>query len=198
MRGLGMTPVLPAFSGFVPTAFETHYPKSKFHHESWMWFNQTVMLDPLDSKFPEIGSSFIAEYVKEFGETDHVYNCDLYNEMNPDNTTEAYIRESGAAVYKAMLMADPKAVWMMQGWLFQSDFWLGNNSARAKALLESVDIGSMIVLDLDSTSDEHYTQLDSYFGQPFIFNDLNNFGGQMGINGRIGSINSLLVEARNM
>ena len=53
MRGLGMTPVLPAFSGFVPTAFEVHYPKSKFHHESWMWFNQTVMLDPLDSGINE-------------------------------------------------------------------------------------------------------------------------------------------------
>ena len=56
----------------------------------------------------------------------------------------------------------------------------------------------MIVLDLDSTHDEHYTRLNSYFGQPFIYNDLNNFGGQIGINGRIEKIQKQIIEARTM
>ena len=30
MRGFGMTPVLPAFSGFVPPAFQTRFPDSKY------------------------------------------------------------------------------------------------------------------------------------------------------------------------
>ena len=172
------------------------------------------MLDPLDPKFAQIGAAFINEYVREFDGTDHVYNCDLFNELTPDNSTAAYIKESGAAVYQAMLQSDPKAVWMMQvggvgmvglehiydhhklqGWLFNSDFW---TEERAQALLESVEIGSMIVLDLDSTHDEHYTRLNSYFGQPFIYNDLNNFGGQIGINGRIEKIQKQIIEARTM
>ena len=56
----------------------------------------------------------------------------------------------------------------------------------------------MIVLDLDSTHYEHYTRLNSYFGQPFIYNDLNNFGGQIGINGRIEKIQKQIIEARTM
>ena len=95
-------------------------------------------------------------------------------------------------------MADPKAVWIMQGWLFNEPFWTKNNATRAKALLTSVEQGSMVVLDLDSTHDEHYTRLDSYFGQPFIFNDLNNFGGNLGLFGRLPQINTGIFKARSL
>ena len=94
-----------------------------------------------------------------------------------------------------MTQGDPKAVWIMQGWLFKEPFWTRD---RARALLLSVEVGSMIVLDLDSTYDSHALELDSYFGQPFIFNDLNNFGGNIGLFGRIDSINKNVIKARNM
>ena len=80
-----------------------------------------------------------------------------------------------------MSSEDPKAVWMMQGWMFLSKFW---NPPQIKALLTSVPLGSMIILDLDSTHREQYTRTQAYHGQPFIFNDLNNFGGEIGLFGR--------------
>ena len=65
-----------------------------------------------------------------------------------------------------------------QGWLFlDSDFW---GSAQMSALLGSVARGSMLVLDLDSANREQYTRTSSYHGQPFIFNMLHTFGGQVG------------------
>ena len=91
---------------------------------------------------------------------------------------------------------DKDAVWIIQGWTFQYAFW--SKKERVKAFLSSVERGSMIVLDLASTTFDLYKQLDSYFGQPFIFNDLNNYGGNLGIVGRIDRINQRLLEARKM
>ena len=89
---------------------------------------------------------------------------------------------------------DKKAVWLIQGWLFvDNGFW---NEPQMKALLTSVPLGRMLVLDLDSTNREQYSRSKSYFGQPFIFNMLHDFGGQMALFGRKNVINSRPFEAR--
>jgi len=43
--------------------------------------------------------------------------------------------------------------------------------------------GEMLVLDLTSDVDPVYTRLESYFGQPFIFCSLQNYGGVSGLYG---------------
>ena len=106
-----------------------------------------------------------------------------------------YIRKTGEAIYSAMTKSDPKAVWVMQAWLFLSDFW---QEPQIRAILSSASLGSMILLDLDSTYREQYSRTKSYFGQPFIFNDLNNFGGSIGLFGRLDNINQRPFEARHM
>lgn len=94
--------------------------------------------------------------VTEFG-TDHVYNCDVFNEMRPASSDPLYVSSVGAAVFKAMKLADPNALWfsllflralvvvsltygfnrLMQGWLFKNDqsYWTAD---LAKAFLTSV------------------------------------------------------------
>ena len=47
---------------------------------------------------------------KEFG-TDHVYNCDAFNEMRPLQTDVEYIDSIGKSVFNAMISADPQAIW---------------------------------------------------------------------------------------
>ena len=91
---------------------------------------------------------------------------------------------------------DSKAIWIMQGWLFLSDFW---QESQIKAILSSVPMGSMIVLDLDSTFTEQFTRTKSFYSmQPFIFNDLSNSGGILGIFGRFDNINQRPFKARRM
>lgn len=46
----------------------------------------------------------------EFG-TSHVYNCDTFNEMMPSSNDPAYLRSVGAAIFGAMVKADPNATW---------------------------------------------------------------------------------------
>ena len=86
MRRLGMTPVLPAFAGHIPEALVSLYPNITYSHTKWGHFGPTYLLDATDPLFSKIGETFIHEYINEFGETDHVYNCDTFNEMNPEIT----------------------------------------------------------------------------------------------------------------
>ncbi len=62
----------------------------------------------------------------------HLYNIDLYNEMNPSSNDPAYLKSISSAVYGALKAADADAVWVMQGWLFANnpDFW-GDEQIRA-------------------------------------------------------------------
>ena len=197
MRGLGMTPVLPAFAGHIPKALVTSYPNINYTNTTWNHFGPTYLLNAEDEMFNKIGSMFLLVYTKEFGPSDSVYNCDAFNEMNPVTNDPEFIRKSGKAIYDAMSTVDENAVWIMQGWLFKhsAEFW---QPAQAKALLTSVKPGEMLVLDLASTESEVYDKLNSFYGQPFIFNDLNNYGGNTGLFGRIGRINERLFNARKM
>ncbi len=84
--------------------------------------------------FVKIGTAFINEYTKEFG-TDHIYNTDTFNEINPPSNSTTYLDKAGKAVFEAMTTADPSAVWLMQGWLFLQPFW---KNEQVEALVRSV------------------------------------------------------------
>lgn len=93
------------------------------------------------------------------------------------------------SLYSLSLAVDPQAIWLMQGWLFISDpsFWKPD---QVKALLHGVPLGRMIVLDLFAESMPVYSSTHSFYGQPFIWCMLHNFGGNSGLFGTVESINS--------
>ena len=198
MRRLGMSPVLPAFGGQVPEGLVRLHPNSSYSKTNWMRFPEkycgTYLLSPLDPLFQQIGAMFIREQTKEFG-SNHFYNCDTFNEMDPSNSSVEYLASVSRAVYGAMASADPQSVWVMQGWLFLSAWW---EPHQMEAYLTSVPRGKMLLLDLDSTNREQYTRTQSYYGQPFIFNMINTFGGAAGMFGRKNSLNTRPFQARNM
>ncbi len=89
----------------------------------------------------------------------------------------------------AFSSVDPQAIWLMQGWLFFSDavFW---RPAQIQALLHGVPFGRMIVLDLFAETEPIFSYTESFYGQPFIWCMLHNFGGNSGFFGTVESINS--------
>jgi alpha-N-acetylglucosaminidase len=155
MRGLGMTPALSAFAGHVPANFTKYVPTANVTRSpNWANFNlggatelfaDVFMVEPTDPLFVEIGNKFIALQEKIYG-TDHVYQCDTYNEMNPPTDDPSYLETSSKNVYAAMSKADPDAIWLMQGWLFQhADFW---KPPQITAYLGGVAKQKMWLLDL--------------------------------------------------
>ncbi|XP_052092171.1 alpha-N-acetylglucosaminidase-like isoform X2 [Mytilus californianus] len=200
MRALGMIPVLPGFAGHVPEALSRLHPKANVSRlRDWGRFNETYcctyLLDFGDPLFKEIGVSFIKEMEYEFG-VDHIYNVDSFNEMKPKSGSAEYLQEVGSIIFDVLQTGDPDAIWLMQGWLFQDkQFW---QQAQIKAMLTSVPEGKMIVLDLFSEVSPIYTYTESYYGQPYIWCMLHDFGGTMELYGALDSINTGPFEGRNM
>eukprot|EP00040_Diaphanoeca_grandis_P013834 m.69908 g.69908 ORF g.69908 m.69908 type:complete len:890 (+) comp24154_c0_seq1:29-2698(+) len=202
MRGLGMRPVLSAFAGHIPKSFQTKYPNAKITRSpDWANFDAGInvtapyadvyMLEPTDPLFAEIGNKFIAAQIQVFG-TDNIYNCDTYNEMNPPTNDPGYLANASAAVYAGMTQADPKAIWLMQGWLFIHAWW---GAPQIEAYLGGVPTGSMWVLDLFGDSSPVWSKTASFYGHPFIWCTLLNFGGQQGMLGNVPQITSGLEKA---
>ena len=183
-RELGMKPVLQSFTGHVPAAFKQRFPTSKLKQTNWTnGFDDTYILDTEDPMFEQIGRKFLQVQTKLYG-TDHLYSADTFNENEPPTDDPAYLSALSLRIHQAMVKADPKAVWVMQGWLFYSDrkFW---KTPQIKALLESVPNDHMILLDLASEIEPVWKRTDSYYGKPWIWNMLHNFGGNISMFGRM-------------
>ena len=83
MRELGMKPILPAFSGYVPEAFAKAHPEARIYRmRPWEGFPGTYWLDPSDPLFPRLARRFIELYTAEYGRGEY-YLADAFNEMVP-------------------------------------------------------------------------------------------------------------------
>eukprot|EP00118_Oscarella_pearsei_P003618 m.15082 g.15082 ORF g.15082 m.15082 type:complete len:759 (+) comp26171_c0_seq1:20-2296(+) len=193
MRQLGMIPVLPGFAGHVPQAIRRVFPNANVHNLTvWGKFPPdssyccTPLLEPDDPLFQKIGSLFIKTLISEFG-TNHIYSADTFNEMTPPSNAPAYLAKSSQGVYQGMVGGDSEAVWLMQGWLFHNrpQFW---KQPQIEALLTAVPRGRMLVLDLFAEVDPQWPVTHSFYGQPFLWCMVHNFGGNLGMYGRMESV----------
>uniref|UniRef100_A0A0V0GU17 Putative ovule protein n=1 Tax=Solanum chacoense TaxID=4108 RepID=A0A0V0GU17_SOLCH len=93
-----------------------------------------------------------------------------------------------------MQSADSDAVWLMQGWLFTYDpFW---RPTQMKALLHSVPLGKLIVLDLYAEVKPIWATSKQFYGIPYIWCMLHNFAGNVEMYGVLDAVGSGPVEAR--
>lgn len=185
-RELGMQPILPAFTGHVPPAFKNKFPNAKLKQTHWSDFPSVYILDPSDPMFSKIGKLFVEEEIKTFG-TNHFYTADTFNENMPPTNDSTYLSEVSKKVFHSMSEADPKAKWIMQGWLFyfSKDFW---QPTQIKALLNAIPNDRMIILDLWTENHPVWSRTEAYYGKPWIWCMLHNFGGVQSLYGRMDEI----------
>ncbi len=193
-RALGIKPVLPAFTGHVPAAFKKKYPNAKLKATNWTnGFADTYILDSEDPMFAQIGKRFLEAQTKLYG-TDHLYSADTFNENEPPSDEPAFLSKLSARVYEGMKQADPEAIWVMQGWLFYSDrkFW---KAPQIEALLNAVPNDKMILLDLAAEIEPVWKRTNAFYGKPWIWNMLHNFGGNISLFGRMETVASEPAKA---
>jgi len=195
-RSLGMKPVLPAFTGHVPAAFKNKFPNAKLKATNWTnGFADTYILDSEDPMFAMIGKKFLQKQTEMLG-TDHLYSADTFNENEPPSAEPEFLSKLSARIYDGMSAADPKAVWVMQGWLFYSDrkFW---KEAQTEALLKAVPNDKMILLDLATEIEPVWKRTAGFYGKPWIWNMLHNFGGNTNLFGRMDVVATAPAQALN-
>ena len=193
-RELGMKPVLPAFTGHVPAAFIRKFPNAKLKATNWKnGFEDTYILNPEDSLFAAVGKIFLQTQTRLFG-TDHLYSADTFNENEPPSDDTNYLAKLSERLYESMKEADPESVWVMQGWLFYSDrkFW---KAPQIQALLNAVPDEHMIILDLAAEIEPVWKRTNAFYGKPWIWNMLHNFGGNISMFGRMDGVAAGPAEA---
>ncbi|KAH8281857.1 hypothetical protein KR054_003357 [Drosophila jambulina] len=199
-RNLGMSVALPAFAGHVPRALKRLHPNSTFAEvQRWNSFPDQyccgLFVEPTEQLFQQIARSFLSRVVATYG-SNHIFFCDPFNELEPPVAKPEYMRSTAAAIHESMREVDPQAIWLLQGWMFvKNPFWTED---MAKAFLTAVPRGRILVLDLQSEQFPQYELTRSYFGQPFLWCMLHNFGGTLGMFGSAKLINSGIENARRM
>ena len=185
-RALNMTPVLPAFAGHVPAelAEAVKEPIDTFRVSYWGGFAdkyRCTFLSPMDPIYARIQKDYLEEQTRMYG-TDHIYGVDPFNEVDAPFWDPETLARISSGIYDSMTAVDPDAVWLQMGWLFWADqqHWSDEN---IKAYLTAVPQGRMIILDYFCDATQIWKRTESFYGQPFIWCYLGNFGGMTGIEG---------------
>lgn len=185
-KRLGIKFAIPSFAGHVPVAFKRIFPNATFQSTSgWIGFPSQyccpLFIDPTEELFHEIGTKFLSKAIDQYG-TSHIYFADPFNELTPASSEPEYLTNVSQAIFDVMEAVDSKATWLLQGWMFYNEahFW---QLPQMEAFLTAVPKGKILVLDLHSDQFPQYERTKSYFGQPFIWCMLHNFGGNLGLHG---------------
>ena len=178
MREYGIKPVLPGYSGMVPHDANKKLGLNVTEPALWNGFTRPAFLMPTDSRFAEIAALYYKELEKLFGKADY-YSMDPFHEL--ENAEDVDFDAAGKAVLNAMRKANPKAVWVIQGW---------TENPRSE-MIKNMKNGDLLILDLFSECrpmwgipsiwkrDKGYEQHD------WLFCMLENFGGNVGLHGRL-------------
>ncbi len=189
-RELNMKPVLPAFAGHVPPELNRIYPEAQIERMSdWAGFDledYPYFLDPMDPLFPVIQKKFVEKETEIYG-TDHIYGIDLFNEMIPKSWEPDYLSRVSRQCYESLAAVDPDAVWLQMTWLFWNErqYWTQD---RIQPYITSYPAEKSLLLDYYCERQEVWRQTQSYYGVPFIWCYLGNFGGNTYLAGNFADI----------
>lgn len=196
-REFNMRPVLPAFAGHVPAALKRVYPNIKTTRVSeWGGFAdqyRCTFLNPMDSLYAIIQKEYLTEQTRLYG-TNHIYGIDPFNEIDPPSWEADSLGMMAKHIYESVAAVDPEAVWLQMTWLFYADIkhW---TTPRIKSYLRSVPQDRLILLDYFCEYTEIWKQTDSYFGQPYLWCYLGNFGGNSFLSGPVNLVSERLADA---
>ena len=190
MKELDIHPVLPGYSGMVPskfmmeqlseTAAETDNGESSISNvQLWNGFTRPGILMPTDPRFQQFADMFYAESKRLFGVADY-YSMDPFHEaanLPEDLDLDACFK----AVNGAMKKINPNAKWVCQGW---------SENPRPE-MLHAIEPGDVIFLDLFSECrpmwgmPSLWYKENGYEDHDWCFCLLENFGANIGMHGRM-------------
>lgn len=172
-RELGMQPVLPGYAGMVPSNIESKKGYKANNQGNWCNFVRPYILDPNSTAFTEI-SELYYKRLKELMGTSEYYSMDPFHEGA--NTDGIDVASAYRKIADAMYKANSNGKWVIQFWQW---------SGAQYNVLDKVEKGKLIVLDLFSDAHTHFNE---YKGHDAVYCALPNFGGRTGLFGRLSKI----------
>ena len=192
MKEMGMKPVLPGYCGMVPHDAKQKLGLNVTDAGRWNSYQRPANLSPTDSRFAEIADLYYKELTRLYGKSDY-YSMDPFHESGNDAAVD--YGKAGEALMSAMKRANPHAIWVVQGW---------NENPRPQ-MIANLKVGDLLVLDLFSESRQNFEEFYSgkntsgtgkkdvstskkegiYGKHQWLFCLLENFGGNVGLHGRM-------------
>ncbi|MBQ0021368.1 MAG: alpha-N-acetylglucosaminidase C-terminal domain-containing protein [Bacteroidales bacterium] len=185
-RELGMQPVLPGFSGMVPSNFQAKTGHTIEKANKWCGFQRPAILDPTDSEFAIAAQKYYARLHSVMGNSRY-YSMDPFHEGG--TISSGKYSEGYKAVYDAMndnCGSDTK--WVIQQWQW---------AAYQRSSLTAVPAGRLIVLDLFADGQPAFDSYNGYAPQEAVFCTIPNFGGRSGFMGRLDNMASNYFTYKN-
>ena len=178
MREYGIEPVFPGYSGMVPHDANKKLGLNVTEPALWNGFTRPAFLLPTDSRFNEIASLYYKELEKLFGKANY-YSMDPFHELEDAGSVD--FDAAGKAVLKAMKNINPKATWVIQGW---------TENPRPE-MIKNLNNGDILILDLFSECrpmwgiPSIWKREKGYEQHDWLFCMIENFGGNVGLHGRM-------------
>lgn len=178
MREYDIEPVFPGYSGMVPHDANKKLGLNVTEPALWNGFTRPAFLLPTDSRFNEIASLYYKELEKLFGKANY-YSMDPFHELEDAGSVD--FDAAGKAVLKAMKDVNPKATWVIQGW---------TENPRPE-MIKNLNNGDILILDLFSECrpmwgiPSIWKREKGYEQHDWLFCMIENFGGNVGLHGRM-------------
>ena len=191
MNELGMHPVLPGYCGMMPHDAKERLGLNVTDGGLWNGYQRPANLLPTDPRFNEIATLYYKELTQLFGRSDY-YSMDPFHESNDDENID--YAAAGRAMMSAMKAVNPKAVWVIQGW---------TENPRPQ-MVDTMDPKDLLVLDLFSECRPMFgiasiwKRDEGYKQHPWLFCLLENFGGNVGLHGRMDQLLDNFRQAKSV
>ena len=176
MREYGMKPVFQGFFGMVPSSLKEKYPEARLVEQGlWNSLQRPPVLDPADPLFEKMAKVWYAEYEKLYGKAD-LFGGDLFHEGGKTGGID--VTDAARRVQTAMKRYNPDATWVIQA-------WLGNPK---KELLAGLDRKNTLIVDLAAEFWDNWRKRKGFDGFPWLWSHISNYGGNIGLHGRLDAI----------
>ncbi|MDR2948815.1 MAG: alpha-N-acetylglucosaminidase [Prevotella sp.] len=182
MRALGIEPVLPGFAGMVPRNIGEKLGYSISDPGTWCSFDRPAFLNPNDPNFDKFADMYYEEMEKLYGKAKY-YAIDPFHEGG--STKGINLDAAGKTIMAAMKRANHEAVWVAQAW----------QANPRPTMIENLNAHDLLVLDLYSEKKPQWGDSDSEWYRPqgygkhnWLYCMLLNFGGRVGLHGRMDSV----------
>lgn len=181
LREMGMEPVLQGYVGFLPHDMQKKdvgghiIPQGK-----WCGvYNRPAILQPTDPAFQRVAALWYKRMAEVYGYTAKYFGGDLFHEGGRKGNTP--LTEAAQCVQKAMLTASPQSTWLIQAWGHNPD----------KRLVAGTDPKHTIILALDKNMMQKHQIARNYQNRPHVWCELANFGGNHGMYGGFGLLETM-------
>lgn len=168
MRELGIEPILPGFAGMVPDGFPTRVKGSHVVPQGdWFGFKRPDWLDPSSPAFASTARLYYANQQARFGYV-RDQAIDVLHEGGRAEGVD--VAAAGRAIAASLDDGPRRRRWIIQAW--------GGNPRRD--LVTAIPDDNVLVEDLVG---DDWIRSDRFWGKPWIWGDLPNFGGRQGLIG---------------